>query len=756
MTDPIPFVSNGTRKTKNQTRIAHISDLHFTSTTDVEKEDVWTALSEDLETSDADLLVVTGDIIDSSVRDNFRKEGVAKAFDTAKDYLISLCKKLDIDPQKRLAVVPGNHDFRVKGVFSAYSNFKRWEKVKQRFVQPHYDLFYKKFNDCFQPRFLPELRCCLFTFNSNTTTDLSLNLASGSITNNELLKFTTLCRKWSTEIENWPTYSKIALVHHHPMPIAGTELRGSVIDSDAYHLLKNAGLFMTEMVSQGVDLILHGHKHYPALSQARFPTHDKNSHTISIIAAGSASLKGLPHTSYNLVTIFDDGGVTLERRVREIASYSEGTPHALLPYDQTRKALFDRLADGMRARVVKYTRVDTIKIGSGDDEITEQYRGLRSISGEPQDSITDYFYSSSGFVSDPSFESNTHQVSWHPDPRKPGKGQIRFDPPLSDSPVDFNCKVTILNAMYFNQQDRLATQGGAAEDRERDETCYATITDACEQFVFKVKFPASFTPKQPKVHVLTPEKERDRREEEYASSRFTSFTDDKTAVLIIDHPLPRYVYKIVWGLPESEEDELKLSDRDRLWKDEIRKRLLNLDEVTMQSVLARLKTTVNTATADSQPVGAPDLEVVLHVLDPQREGLICVGATATAVARSRLLGKVIPVGIHAIGQACSRREHMKWVRGQNRGRDNAAFLDFDPDPPHSCIFSIPLSYPLNIGARVGVLTLATRDNTAPMIRLLAKDLGDVDEAAFRMLVNKAVAWYANDLMAAVNMVAISI
>jgi hypothetical protein len=40
MTNAIPPNSNGLRKKKGQTRIAHISDLHFSSRTDYEKEAV--------------------------------------------------------------------------------------------------------------------------------------------------------------------------------------------------------------------------------------------------------------------------------------------------------------------------------------------------------------------------------------------------------------------------------------------------------------------------------------------------------------------------------------------------------------------------------------------------------------------------------------------------------------------------------------------------------------------------------------------
>jgi predicted phosphodiesterase len=200
MTNAIPPNSNGLRKKKGQTRIAHISDLHFSSRTDYEKEAVWTALALDLQSSEADLLVVTGDLIDSSVRDNIDEQGITNAFNNTKDFLLSLCKEdvLDIDPATRLAVVPGNHDYRVKGVLSPHSRYRPLERAKQRLLTPHYDLFYKHFGHYFEPRFHAELRCCVFTFDSNTA-DFGLNFASGRITDSDFVDFSTKCNEWSRE-----------------------------------------------------------------------------------------------------------------------------------------------------------------------------------------------------------------------------------------------------------------------------------------------------------------------------------------------------------------------------------------------------------------------------------------------------------------------------------------------------------------------------------------------------------------------------
>jgi hypothetical protein len=214
-------------------------------------------------------------------------------------------------------------------------------------------------------------------------------------------------------------------------------------------------------------------------------------------------------------------------------------------------------------------------------------------------------------------------------------------------------------------------------------------------------------------------------------------------------------------LPETEDEELNLSDADRLLRNEIQKRLLDLratqNQSTLQNILGNLRTTINEATANLRPIGANDLEVILHVYDRNSKGLVCIGALAAPDVQNRLLPTVLKVGVSTIGQAYRRREHMEWVSGENKGDDDASFLDFDPLPvPHSCVLSLPLLYPLNTGAKVGVVTLASRDNTAPMIRLLAKKRSIEDEAAFRLLAANAIEWYAHEVMVASGLPPISI
>src|SRR5438128_2001906 len=104
-------------------RIAHISDLHFTSEMQWppapnERNLPWAAaymeLERDLTSQKADLLLVTGDIANNDIRE-LRDQGIKSAWYAARAYLEELCGLLGIDPKERLFVIPGNHDTKVIG-----------------------------------------------------------------------------------------------------------------------------------------------------------------------------------------------------------------------------------------------------------------------------------------------------------------------------------------------------------------------------------------------------------------------------------------------------------------------------------------------------------------------------------------------------------------------------------------------------------------------------------------------------------------
>lgn len=716
------------RKSVGKTVIAHISDLHFTAQTNTSMNE-WKALKNDFHSQrkKIDFVAVTGDLIDRSVWDTLTLGGVRAAFDKVLRFLISLCEEIDVDPSLALVVVPGNHDCRIKGVISR---------------RAYFDDFYERFSQYYQPRVLPSLGCCIFTFDSNTI-DPGINLASGRIVNDDIVEFSNSLSLMQENYSDFASYCKVVLVHHHPMPIAATELVPKFLESEQYHLLKNAGLFMTEMVKHKVDLILHGHKHYAALSKATFPVFGEEDHTISIIAAGSVSELGEPCSSYNLITIEDTGEIQLERKTRELATYGQPTWSTTLhSCDSTRQTRFLKLALKLQVQlnVEKYTRLVTIEDGSGDVLNTECFENVCSLGDEEVPFMQQRYSSASGWCSDPQLKSDHLQGTWEwEDDGSEGLGRMVFDPPIgNNSRVSFSIETETQNAFHFSKQYRLFISGD-----DSNESVKTRVRQSYNLFVVKISFPKSFFPLRIWPEVLNEAKQHDRAEERYVNTRMSIFFDDNTVLLTIEKPLPGYLYAIVWELPGTESEQLHLRKSDRNFAEAIAGRLLTLHSDTsrfnrVERELNSLRSIIDSGIAEIV-IGADDMELCVHCLNKAGRLIpaVSVGAPPPRVP--------IRIGDTVIGQAFKRRESLVLLRTVDEQDP------WDYDDGHTGVLSIPLLYPRYDGLRVGVITLATRSNVAPFLRLLDAESSVEDEAAFCALVEQVLEWYEHSLLPALDL-----
>ena len=216
----ITFASNGAA-TPAQTVIAQISDLHFTAQTNHDDFE-WQALSVDLKSLETkvDLLVVTGDLIDGGFSGIWKRDEASQALNNVCDYLKKLCQDLGLDPQERLVVVPGNHDYRLKGLI-------RRRVQSERFVNV--------FKDYYRPVLIPSLGICVFVLDSNAL-EKGINLATGLVEKKDLVAFSDFLKQLRDKrAEELNSCVKIVLLHHHPMPIAATE-RGGLLDLSLIHI----------------------------------------------------------------------------------------------------------------------------------------------------------------------------------------------------------------------------------------------------------------------------------------------------------------------------------------------------------------------------------------------------------------------------------------------------------------------------------------------------------------------------------------
>jgi len=734
------------RKSEEKVVIAHISDLHFKSGTNPQ-EAVWKALVQDLTRQDTkiDILAVTGDVIDSSVGDNLDETGVSTALQSVKQYLLDLCTALTVDPQSCLLVVPGNHDFRMKGLI--------WKDYL-------FDLFFREFAEQFTSRLLLPLGISLFVFDSNTR-DRSVAFATGLVSEADLVDHAALTENISPEHKVfWGSSTRVVLVHHHPMPIAPTQHRGGLnTGGEEFMLLKNAGLFMEQMVRTRMDLILHGHRHYPAFSRVSFPTTEGPEHSIAIVAAGSVGKNDDHPFSYNLITISRSGELSLERRVLKSATYESDIKKPISNYAVARANRFNRgdpsMANRMGAR--KYVRIDTIKRGSGDAVTEEKYYDASALGDKPVHFIARELTSKSGVFGWWTYDAPAgRKIEWKWDGlAKDGKrtGKTEFKPPLDKNPITFTRRGTVFNAIQFNQRDRLDTTEGESSE----ESAQAQTRHAIEQLFLQISFPEGLFPTDFRLEVTNGEGTRDVQEEDFARPYLTQVASSRTVQFILEKPQPNFVYRIVWDLLKDEIEELGLTDEDSGFADEIIKHLLevrkpgNARQAQVNQALADLKQEILSAPAFHSPIGDVDLDVELFAYDVNVRGLVCVTTTGVGDAdfQRHMAEWVIKPGKFVVGQAFRRREEVLYINVGGGGSEAANYYEAVPGleglPPHTVIFAIPLFYPVQKGRKVAAVALASRSSTSVLLRL-----GN-DRAALRALMDEIVKWYMTKLSPAIGL-----
>jgi len=752
------------RKTPGQTVIAHISDLHFTSRTNFETGP-WAALLEDLTSNNrpkVDLLAVTGDLIDASFRDSIRslfpkaiiKDPIEEAFLKVNTYLRKLCGALDVKCDTGLFVVPGNHDYRAKGILLSKK-------------QP--GKFYNVFKTCCRPVLLPQLHLCVFVLDSNTMRN-KYDLATGLIEKDDLVKFRGFAEKIRPHNS---ACTRIVLLHHHPMPIPARETE-KFGDNPGFSLLKNAGQFMSLMVEARINLVLHGHEHHPAFSKAFFPDDKLQEHMITVVGAGSAG-EGVPN--YNLLTITDGGQMLLERRMLEGGVFRHQYERPLGHYEDARRAAFQGLAEKTNAiiRADKYSEVYVVKSGSGDADWYERFEGLKAFKEDVSEWPT-AVASDSGFFSSPKFQSinpDGQDIRWDWQSHlgavaevdvSERKARILFKPSINKSQgVKYEARRKAYNLFHFNQQDREDTTNG----KSKQDWIGFTFRNAFDLYVLTVCFPEGNFPAKFYREVHTPDcygkSEHDDTcihdplEEQYFDRHFSKFKDTNTIVMAIEKPLPGYTYRILWDLP-LEEHKMALTDQGRAL--DMIERLLQLRESTAphrcaaEGWLNKLREDITKSKMWRSLKGIDEMEIFLYTYnsettDWEKRGLVCVATTLPGLINGDE-EEVIKPGKTIIGASYRRKEPMIYSPvGKNPKLAESEYLNRIPkmwnqsngQPPKkfTAVWTIPLYYPVRegfIGRKVAVLSFASTSNQSRLLNFVTGNYVGLSQAEIDELKNK--------------------
>ncbi len=697
-------------------KIAHISDLHFLPKEGYGSQFEYTALQDSIVNNGADIIVVTGDLIDnplnlSSLMSRYNvmtNNAVKLAYKECKEYLLGLCSACSIDPQEGLFVVPGNHDYRFHGVFTS-------------------DYSAEQFNDIFGDFFRSDLyinndicvAICLL--DSNVASDWKINAATGQVGKNAVL--TELRDKYNEwdQSDEFSLSVKVAALHHHVMPIAETE-GNNYVGSEEFMVLKNSGFLLKTLASFNIDLILHGHKHYPGITRVGYLGENGLPVNLGIIAAGSANDSDKLN-SYNMIYLDKEGGISAKHYASNNTLYDSWKPaFQLLSEQEIHNNRYVQYAKELEHefRCESLTHSCNI-LSNGDVEWDKSYRKLECKSENAVDHMPDEFWwPDTSLYLEPKIESKNedHLVAFSIDEEAPdGKiaGRYIFTPPLSDSKISMDLHWLIGNAFYFDARDM-------PPDQPLEFVAFTAKIKA-DRLNVCVKFPENFQPNNVIVEAMKAEGEGDidHRETKYARNQLIYNKNTNVITFAIDKPLPSFTYKIKWDLQDGGLTR-NMKGSQVAEARTIREATLSLNDEEKNQVetqLGQLRDIFNVPKLYGQEELRHNYEISLLGFDDINRNLNVVAMSACQDGLYPEDDEVWDLkfanGEGVAGQALRRKEPVLYSEQLPDLRTPPVYKEAGvctntQKKKYKLIYSIPIMYPPDEGMVVGIISFATCSN----------------------------------------------
>lgn len=591
-----------------KTKIIHLSDLHFGNN----EANLLASLESSIADQKPNLIIISGDIVDSPCQ---------QYFTTAEEFLSRLKKLVNED---NLIIVLGNHDVRWRGVIPW--PFRLPERFKSR-KHEHFNFCYKE-------------NLSLFLFNSNITIDrdnlldslksLDFKLAAGRISFSAIKTFretTDRLKKgnYSFEGRNISEHEynrsfKIAVLHHHPLPIpySGTEI----------YSLTNAGVFLNELLEKGIDLVLHGHKHYKNLSY--WMPYGKSKLCVSSTGSALQSTDKEPF-SYNVITIYKDNIV-------EITSYE--TRHAQRNFQPTspipcvsiadfKANLFNKntLTKGYNLkRLTKEVSLSSL----GDAVITCYIEGLKvekELESLPLGASVGTGQLSRNFklvkrsLMALELESTSEKCTYKKLAKNAKFGQklTKYSNGVSFA---YTYKTLGAHAMDMDEANLLYD-----ERRDWESTCH-TVEKPCENLELRIMLPAKLNLTEDDITLYIYEGDRtelrlerwEHEEKRNLSFRRCKEKDTFCISLNVQYPPLGYTYEVRWRIPKKEEK----TDGVSKFSDLLNEKLLSLckkhisELVEIQSHLKTFRSACFQEFLGSE-LSEKDIDINLMVLDKEKK-----------------------------------------------------------------------------------------------------------------------------------------
>jgi len=501
-----------------------------------------------------------------------------------------------------IMTLPGNHDVALTGW--SFRGLFRKDKIfneKLPFLQfPSHDDSNDVYLDIVKEIFA-EFSVAIFPFNSNAR-DKKVFFAQGHIENPEKVfaKYKQAMVKIARENNiSFDSCVKIAGLHHHLLPLPGTEKDKK---AEPGMILHNAYEFIDAAQKNKVDLIIHGHKHVSGLVE--YKSHRRDGYTQYISSCASSSKRDAPIKEIKTIEISQFGGITIE-------SYSANENEITFVKDKNNCVQLVGYGD---RRKIKYKDRNLLPHGFGDavnliDSKTKTVAikedGNASIAitmeniqwlGNKKLKIVEQLQADIGrisygwtYLSTTDRADFTKKGKFWPHPQGDTYVKARPCEPEShknvcvadnmitaDTPSYYKTSYHLFNGFMLTQEDHKECYG--KWDRNREEECSIQANYPTKLLELVISFPdKQFFPKRNEILLDAALRLPEDKENSLALMKMeydkegdeSSFLERKSAIryrpdllelaVVIKHPQPHLLYILRWNLPNRKNHEFKLS-----------------------------------------------------------------------------------------------------------------------------------------------------------------------------------------------------
>jgi hypothetical protein len=424
-----------------------------------------------------------------------------------------------------------------------------------------------------------------------------------------LLAACPCCRKPANAVENGGILLRVAVLHHHPMPIAVRDMSFAAAKQEArlepFLILKNSGDLVHELQSLKFDVILHGHKHRSQVARVDLGADHPDRYPILVLAGGSTAKEDETPPNNTLrdieteangrlnVRTFWQGKLQEERNFRE-------------PIEILKRRAFARAVD--RTGIFAHQWISDVVI----DEVGH----LRSLDTTSKLRVKSKDVTLAGLVShvdlashdirlDVELEEGSDRVSlsvrddadrtYHAKDEAPADSfyWVNFHEALkaNQQPLTFSIREAAANSMAMSQweiEQRSRHRGGAANPDYGYEEVGSNVSYPIERLTIRVTFPPGFESITPRprcrrypslsdfpLRYLREQRPRPDQaraqlisDGDLAREEMRGLTYDakeRKWVLEIDYPIPGCSYSLQWRVPNPRASQ-KVCDRSTAYR----------------------------------------------------------------------------------------------------------------------------------------------------------------------------------------------